>query len=367
MKVLVIGGAGITGTPIVNGLLKRGCDVTILHRGTRAVDLPATVQRIHADPYAKDSIAPALEGKFFDAAIVTYGRLRYVAQALVGHTTRLISVGGAAPVYKGWGEMTAPNPWETTHATPLFLAEDHPLSTVPTDDKFSQMVRKTESDVMQLHQQGLLNVTHFRYPLVYGTNNICPAEWGLIRRAREQRQPLIMPAGGLTLVSRGFAENIAHAILLAVENPSASAGQIYNIADETILHNHQWVRLVSDMLGHTFECVDIPFDMLPQGFRCTPPQLLYRHHCVPDITKIKQQLGYRDVVSVEEALQRTVSFYSDNPVAPGSEPEQNLGDPFDYPYEDAFIKAWHTLRHNFKETIAKLPAPKVIWKHPYSQ
>jgi nucleoside-diphosphate-sugar epimerase len=367
MKVLVIGGAGITGTPIVHGLLKRGCEVTILHRGTRVVDLPATVKRIHADPYAKDSIKPALDGKQFDVAIATYGRLRYVAQALVGHTARLISVGGAAPIYKGWGEMTADNPWETTKPTPLFLGEDHPLATEETDDRFSQMVRKTENDVMALHQQGLLNVTHFRYPLVYGSNNICPAEWCLIRRAREKRKPLMMPAGGLTLVSRGFAENIAHAILLAVENPQAAAGQIYNIADETVLHNHQWVSLVSEMLGHRFEPVDIPFDCLPPGFRCTPPQLLYRHHCVADISKIKQQLGYRDVVPVEEALQRTVSYYMANPLAPESVPEQNLGDPFDYAYEDAFIEAWHSLRHNFKENIAKLPAPKVIWKHPYSQ
>jgi nucleoside-diphosphate-sugar epimerase len=366
MKILVVGGAGITGTPIVHGLLKRGYEVTILHRGTRAVDLPDEVKRIHADPYAKDGIAPALADKHYDAVIATYGRLRYVAQAVVGHSTRLISVGGAAPVYKGWGEMTAANPWETTQPTPLFLSEDHELATAETDDKFSQLVRKTEQDVMALHQQGLLNVTHFRYPLVYGGNNICPAEWCLIRRAREKRTPLIMPAGGLTMVSRGYAENIAHAILLAVDKPDASAGQIYNVADETVLHNYQWVSMVSELLGHRFEAIDIPFTRLPSGFRCAPPQLLYRHHCVPDISKIKQQLGYRDVVSVEEALQRTVSYYMQHPLAPESVPEQNLGDPFDYAYEDALIEAWHTLSHNFKETIAKLPSPKVIWKHPYS-
>lgn len=228
------------------------------------------------------------------------------------------------------------------------------------------MVRKTEADVMQLHQQGLLNVTHFRYPLVYGTHNICPAEWGIIRRAIDKRKPLIMPAGGLTLISRGFAENIAHAVLLAVENPSASAGQTYNIADDTLLHNHQWVALLSDMLNHSFELIDIPFASLPAGFRCTPPQLLYRHHCVADISKIKQQLGYRDVVSVPQALQRTVDFYLKNPIKAGSEAEQNLGDPFDYAYEDLLIETWKNHRHIFAKAIDKLPAPKVIWKHPYA-
>ena len=86
-----------------------------------------------------------------------------------------------------------------------------------------------------------------------------------------------------------------------------------------------------------------------------------------DINKIKQQLGYRDVVSVEEALERTVKYYMDNPLADGSEAEQNLGDPFDYAYEDAFISAWEKLGQDFAAARDALPAPKVVWKHPYQQ
>lgn len=367
MKILVIGGAGVTGTVIVRQLLARGCDVTILHRGIHAANLPDSVARIHADPYAKDGLTAVLEGKHFDVVIAMYGRLRHVAQALIGHTTRLISVGGAAPVYKGWGEMMAPNPWETTQHTPLFLAEDHPLASAQTTDPFSIAVRKTEQDVLGMHQEGHFNVTHFRYPLVYGPNNISPAEWGLIRRAREKRTPLILPAGGMTLVARGFADNIAHAIVLAVENPAASAGQIYNICDAHTIYNHEWVTLLSEIMHHNFETIDIPFSALPTGFRATPPQLLYRHHCVMDISKLKQQLDYRDVVSVEEALERTVKYYMENPLEDGSEAEQNLGDPFDYAYEDAFISAWQKHSKNFAEACEALPAPKVVWKHPYQQ
>lgn len=367
MNILVIGGAGVTGTPIVRQLLARGCKVSILHRGVHPAALPDSVARIQADPYAKDGLTAALAGKRFDAVIATYGRLRYVAQQLAGVTERLISVGGAAPVYTGWGEMMAPNPWETTQPTPLFLGENHPLASAETADPFSLAVRKTEQDVFAFHQQGLFNVTHFRYPLVYGPNNICPAEWGLIRRARDKRHPLILPAGGLTLVSRGFAENVAHAIVLAAENPSASAGQIYNICDDSLLFNQQWVTMLGEIMHHRFDTIDIPFSALPLGFRATPPQLLYRHHCVLDTSKIRQQLGYRDIVSVGEALERTVKHYMDNPLADGSEAEQNLGDPFDYAYEDAFIAAWQENSGNFVAARDALPAPKVVWKHPYQQ
>jgi len=367
MKILVIGGAGVTGTPIVRQLLARGCNITILHRGLHTPDLPDSVVRIQADPYSKDGLGSALAGKQFDAVIATYGRLRYVAQQLIGITQRLISVGGAAPVYKGWGEMTSPNPWETTQTTPLFLAEDHPLASAETTDPFSLAVRKTEQDVLGFHQAGHFNVTHFRYPLVYGPNNICPAEWGLIRRAREKRNTLILPAGGLTLVSRGFAENIAHAIMLAIENPSAAGGQIYNICDDAPTLNQQWVSTLGDILRHRFDTIDLPFSALPSGFRATPPQLLYRHHCVLDTSKIRKQLGYRDIVSTEDALERTVKYYMDHPLVDGSEAEQNLGDPFDYAYEDAFIAAWKKHGDHFITARDALPAPKVVWKHPYQQ
>jgi len=366
MKILVVGGAGVTGSVLVRELLQRKCQVSVLGRGQRALPFADRVHTLVADPYAKEGIASVLQGQQFDAAIVTYGRLRYVAQSLLEHTRRLICVGGAAPVYKGWGDMMAPNPWETTSPTPLFLREDDPLACEATDDRFSLAVRKTEADVMTLHQQGALNVTHFRYPLVYGPNNICPAEWGLIRRARDGRHPLIMPGGGLTMVSRGFSENIAHALLLALEKPQASAGKIYNVCDAHTLYNHEWVEKLSRLLDHPFEYIDIPFSLLPTGFRATPPQLLYRHHCTLSIDNLERDLGYTDKVSVDEALERTVSHYRQHPVPPGDIAEQNLGDPFDYAYEDRFIALWRAGREAFESGVSQLPAPRVVWKHPYS-
>ncbi len=149
MNVLVVGGAGATGLIIVRQLLDRGCKVTILHRGMHEPDLSESVERIIADPFSLEALEQALDGRQFDLVIATYGVLRHVATALKGKTERLISVGGAAPIFKGWGEMTSLNPWETTHPTPLSLEEDHPLSTEEGVDRFAGAVRKTENFVMQ--------------------------------------------------------------------------------------------------------------------------------------------------------------------------------------------------------------------------
>ncbi len=105
-KALVVGGAGTTGVLIVEALLERGYEVTILHRGVHPAPVPEEVRRIYADPHWREPLDEALEGHFFDLTIATYGRLRYVAEALVGRTERLISVGGALPVYAGWMNIT---------------------------------------------------------------------------------------------------------------------------------------------------------------------------------------------------------------------------------------------------------------------
>ena len=52
MRALVIGGTGPTGHHIVNGLIRRGYRVEILHRGNHEVpEIPPEVLHHHMDPY----------------------------------------------------------------------------------------------------------------------------------------------------------------------------------------------------------------------------------------------------------------------------------------------------------------------------
>lgn len=365
MKALVVGGAGSTGTPIVEGLLHRGYRVTILHRGMHEPDLPSEVEHIHADPHWKDSIAEALSGKSFDTVIAVYGRLRHFAELLRGKTPRLISVGGALAIYKGWMRITDANPWESMEESPVLVSEDHPLATAAGVDHFSQQVRESEQLVMKYHAEGEYVATHFRYPSVYGPRHLAAPEWAIIRRSRDGRRQIIAPGGGMVIVSRGFADNLAHAVMLALDNPEASAGQIYNICDETMMYNREWVQVLSQILNHRFDLVEMPFDILPKSFRAAPPLLLFRYHRVMDISKVKQQLGYRDLVPAKKALEITVQWYLNNPPPPGGELEKNLGDPFDYDYEDRLIEIYRTYCATMTDEFSQVPAPEVVWRHPY--
>ena len=83
-SVLVVGGTGPTGLPLLRGLVARGHDVTILHRGLHEHDeTPEEVAHLHADPYDVDSFVAGIGARTFDTTIVMYGRLRRIAEA--GH------------------------------------------------------------------------------------------------------------------------------------------------------------------------------------------------------------------------------------------------------------------------------------------
>jgi len=350
MKALVIGGTGPAGPSVVEGLRKRRYEVTILHRGTHETKLPTEVEHIHRDPHFLESLQQALNGRSFDLTIAMYGRLRLTAQVMQERTTRFISVGGVA-VYRGW--LT----YDPSATMRIPVTEGAPLQTSSQIDKLSYRMAEAEQVVMDAHHAGYYNATHFRYPTVYGPRQVFPMEWSIIRRILDGRTRLILPGDGLNIESRGYAENMAHALLLAVDKPQESSGQIYNVRDETLLTLRDWVNTICHMLDHRFEFVEMPYSLVHAAW----PYSWHAHHQIVDISKAQRELGYCDVVPAEKGIERTVNWYLENPPLAGGEAEQRLRDPFDYDAEDRLINA-------FLEAMASVKAycpPEWGFHHPY--
>src|SRR5882724_7965323 len=101
MRILMIGGTGPSGLPIVRHLVDRGHDVAILHRGTHErPETPPHLAHIHADPYDEPSLSAALGDSTWDVVVAMYGRLRMVARVTKGRCGHFVSVGGV-PAYHG--------------------------------------------------------------------------------------------------------------------------------------------------------------------------------------------------------------------------------------------------------------------------
>ncbi len=343
-RVLVIGGTGPTGGPIVQGLLDRGHDVTLFHRGLH--EEPTTEHRVahlHADPYDPAAVNDVFASNRFDVTLAMYGRLRSIAEAAVGATGRFLSVGGV-PAHRGWM-----NPWLYEPAgVPVPIGEDGPAVERPEDDEKGYRIRRTELRVFEHHPAA----THFRYPYVYGPKQLAPREWCIVRRILDGRRRIIVADDGLTLHHHGYTENLAHAVLMAVDQPEASAGRLYNVGDDEVLSVRQVIELIAVELGAELELVSMPWEFaLPARPLATQPLPTHR---VLDTSRIRTELGYRDLVPARIAIGRTAAWLAENRPLPEGTEEMVLTDPFDYAAEDALIAAWSKATGVVRESLASI-------------
>ncbi len=333
MKALVIGGTGPTGHFIVNGLFRRGYAVAMLHTGRHELaEIPPSVEHIHTDPFSETAMRAALGNRTFDLTIAAYGRLRRIAELMKGRTGRFLSIGGA-PAYRGYMNPAVLHP----QGLPIPTPEDAPLLTVEAEDAKGWRVVKSEQTVFEHHP----SATHFRYPHLYGPYQIAPREWCIVRRILDGRRSIIVPEDGLSINHCGYVENAAHAILLAIDKPEASAGQIYNCGDERLLTLRQVIEVIARALDYELEIVSMPWQfaiparpMISQAWTT---------HRVLDLTKLKVQLGYGDVVAPETGLEITARWLKAHPLDPNGVEARILQDPFDYRAEDELIAAWKNL------------------------
>lgn len=339
MHCLVIGGTGPTGPFIVNGLLDRGHDVAILHTGNHETDeIPPEVEHIHTDPFDPEALRAALNGRRFDVCIATYGRLRVVAEVMRDFSDRFISIGGG-PVYRGYMNPELLEP----PGLPVPTAEDAPRVVDREDDEKGYRIARTESAVFDARP----DATHFRYPYVYGPRQPMPREWPIARRILDGRPFVILPDGGLTLCHYGYAGNLAHAVLLAVDQPGRCEGRIYNCGDDEVLTLRQVVESIARALDSKIEVLSMPWS-LARPARPLVGQPIPTHR-VFDLARLKNDLGYRDLVPPAEALARTARWLVEHRPAPGGPEETVLQDPFDYAAEDALATAWRQALADFPE------------------
>ena len=296
---LVIGGTGPTGPHIVNGLIDRGYETSILHRGTHDSDLiPAHVGRIIGDPHFKETLSEALGDRRFDLIVATYGRIRYVAEVVAEHTDRLITVGGS-PGYRGTRQPDRLFPW----GLQVPLPEDAPQVATEEEFRFGYLTRISELAVLEHHEAGDYAATHLRYPLIYGPRQLVPMEWRVMRRVLDGREIVVLPDDGHILFSRGYAVNMAHAVLLAADDPAASGGKIYNAADTHQFTLGQWVEVIADAMGAKLEIVGIPGDYAYPARELVIGRTEL-HHQLFDTHAIRADLGYIDIVPPSKASRK---------------------------------------------------------------
>lgn len=333
MKTLVIGGSGSTGVPVIEGLLGRGHEVVMLHRGVHEpAELP-DVEHIHADPHFAETLAEATQGREFDVVLAMYGRVATIAEVFAGRCGQLVSIGGV-PAYRGCLEPENVRPYGMA----VNAREDGPLAdeTEPVP-RFARPIRAAERAVLGHAAEGAFRGTVIRYPAIYGPRNLVPWEWSVMRRVMDGRTQMILPDDGLWIISRCAARNAAEVVLKVVDNADVANGQAYNAADDDQFTVRQWAEAITSIMDGRLEFVGIPsalagsalVELLPPGGR---------PHILLDNDKAKRELGYREVVPARQAMAEAVEWLRANPVTREAYPL--YPGRFDYPAEDRLIEVY---------------------------
>lgn len=317
MKILIIGGTAFTGPYIVRTLSALGHEVYVYHRGRHLLDpLPAGVRKINAELSSLRAYRDVLRQLKFDLVLHMIAMNRRDAQEAVdafgGYVQRVV-VASSQDVYGAFGAL---HNKEEQAVAPHPLNEDAPLRTVR--HIFDEEYEKLEVEETFVNNAEKLPVTVIRMPATYGPGDARHRFFSYIKRFDDGRPAIILePKMAHFRWSHGYVENVAEAFVKALTVPHAEGvlSRIYNVgearfhSDAGITHGAptvaERVHWLARAAGYKGKIVIVPEDRCPAHLI---KSLNFQHDIVVSDARIRAELGYEEIVGMEEGLKRTVAW-----------------------------------------------------------
>lgn len=335
MKILIIGGTGFMGPSTVAHLQNASHQVTVFHRGKTPV--PAGAEEIIGDHHNLAEYRPEFERRNFDVVIdfiLSSGRqAKTLVQTFRGITRRVVAL-SSMDVYRAMGIIHGT---ETGPLQQVPLTEESELRTNRNtySPEAMKKVREVypwadnEYDKIPVEEAVLsdrdLSGTVLRLPMVYGPGDPLHRFHHILKRMDDDRQHIIFSDDiAAWRTPRGYVENVGAAIALAATADKAS-GRIFNICEEPCFSELEWARRIADAVGWKGEFVVLPRDQAPAHL-VMPARI--EQHLAASSDLIRRELGYREPVSLEDAIHRTIVWERAN------QPAQPMYAPFKYVEED---------------------------------
>jgi nucleoside-diphosphate-sugar epimerase len=338
MRILVIGGNGFIGTPLVRELIQDGHEVAVLHRNANVTPNPSTVQLQGDRNRLQDCEAEirAFAPRVIIDMILSSGKqaeeLVSVARVL---NARVVAI-SSMDVYRAWGVLLGTEPGGLE---PMPITEDSPVRNAsrayPPEvvtvlkDIFSWLDPDYDKvAVEQAVRNGGSGNTIVRLPMVYGPGDALHRMHPVLKRIADARPAIILPDDyAVWRGPRGYVENVAHAIALAAISEQA-LGKTYHVCDEPSLTEIDWAKKIAAQTRWSGRFVVIPKDK-------TPKHLLMpfnaSQHLIANSERIRTELGYKELETLDAAIRHTIAWEQANPPTGASFHQ------FDYEQEDAAL------------------------------
>jgi nucleoside-diphosphate-sugar epimerase len=172
--------------------------------------------------------------------------------------------------------------------------------------------------------------TVVRLPMVYGPGDPLHRFYPMLKRMDDGRRKILFAQElAAWRGPRGYVENVAAALALVATDERA-AGGTYNVAQPEHFSELEWAQKIAEQVGWQGEFVILPRERVPKHL-LQPGNAA--QHWVVSSNRIRQELGYRELVPVEDAIRRTIAWERANP------PRATSFHQFDYAAEDAALAA----------------------------
>jgi nucleoside-diphosphate-sugar epimerase len=258
MNALLVGGSGQIGIAAARELLRSGAEVTIAHRGGRALpaDLRGHVTEVALDRSDRDALRTLAHDRDLVLDCIAFGPADAEPYAsLVGELGSLVVI-STASVYLGtngtW--MDAATGDDDFPRFPVPITEEHP--TVDADDVDGYSPQKAALERALLAVDGL-PVTILRPGAIHGPGSPALREWYFIKRALDGRRRVPLVDRGESRFGTTATAVIGELVRRAGEHPGR---RVLNAADDPAPTALEIGQAVLAHLDHRAE-----FVLLPRG------------------------------------------------------------------------------------------------------
>ena len=342
MRILLIGGNGFIGRFVAATLKQQGHTVAVFHRGTTAAAFG--VNEIRGDRNQLNASAEKLKhfapDAVIDLVISSSSQGEELMNIFRGVARRVVML-SSIDVYRAVGVSHGK---ESGPLQELPLTEEselrrglHPYS--PDSLRaLRQIFSWVTEDYDKIPAERIvmndpkLPGTVLRLPMVYGPGDPLHRFYPVVKRISDGRRHIIFAE---TLAAwhspRGYVENVAAAIALAATDDRA-ARRIYNVCEEPSFSELEWARKIAGEMRWNGEFVVLPLERTPRHL-VRPGNAA--QHWTASSARIRRELGYKEPVTMEEAIRRTIGWESENP------PDVAFLAQFDYVAEDAAVAGYH--------------------------
>ena len=322
-KILVTGGTGFTGSHLVKRLLSKGHKVLsvdnqkgFFYDELKSLGAEITIGSV-TDKQLMDKMVEGCDVVHHLAAAfrridlpkevywdVNVNGTRYLLEAAAKHGVKKFVYCSTCGVH---GNVDTPPAPETAPITPA--------------DYYQYTKYEGEKVAQEFIEQGL-NVTILRPTAIYGPGD--PERWLMLFKQVAPGRFLMFGNGRATYHPL-YIDNLVDAFELAAEKEEA-AGQTYLIADEHYYSLNDLVSVTGDVLGKNVSIMHLPFwplwslalacEVVCTPLKISPPLFRrrvdwFRQNRAFDISKAKQELGYRPQVDLPTGLSRTAQWYKE--------------------------------------------------------